>query len=191
MKRIYLTVILLLLAAVLLAVAMLFRRSDGTPTRGGIRTDNTDPDAPKAINSTEIISFECSFSTLRDLDPGKLGKRFCSFQAARQNGSVIGSYRSDVPSSPELSVKCDFKTDASFMAKLQDAVSNHGISRHNGLSVRVSGLPSKLGAKLYIVYASGETVSASNNQTNFLSSEEMEAIEAVFRQAAFGEGQNS
>lgn len=45
---------------------------DDGPIDGGV-TDNSDLNAPKSIGSTQIISFDCRFSTM-DIDkPGKLG----------------------------------------------------------------------------------------------------------------------
>ena len=182
----WLAIILLLWAVVLTSAVFMICKADDLSTKGGIRKDNTDHSAPKVIVSAEIVTFECAFSTLNKLKPGKLGRRFYSFEAILQNGKVFGSYLSGIPSSYDKTVIGTFETDAAFMAKLQNIVAKHDIAQNNGLSVHVSGLPPKLGAKLYITYASEEKISASNNQTNFLSPEQIEAIEEIFWQAAFG-----
>ena len=170
-------------------IASFYNKRKSISAKGGIRTDNTDHTAPKVIASAEIVSFDCAFSTLYKLTPCKLDKRFYSFEATIQNGKATGKYLSEKPSSPDKTVNGSFEADADFLAMLQNIVANHDLAKYNGLSRRVSGLPPKLGAKLYITYASGETISASNNQTNFLSPEEMQTIERLFRQAAFGESQ--
>ena len=61
------------------------------PIDGGV-IDNSDPNAPKSINSTEILSFSCQFSTLGSrarntrkqqiLSCGRLGKR-------KRNGRIL------------------------------------------------------------------------------------------------------
>lgn len=187
MKRMGWIVILLILAVGLFA-ALFVGQSTGDPaTHGGVRTDKTDPDAPKAIHSTEIISFVCAFSTTQEREAGTLGRRFYTFEAAIQNGVVTGRYHSAVKSDPGETVAAVFEADAAFMAELHDLVTELDLAKYNGLSYRVSGLPPQLGADLTVTYASGEQICARNNQTNFLTREEMEALEALFHEAALGQ----
>ena len=185
MKKMCKLIILLLLATVLAAIVFSLRKADSPSNTGGGKTDSTDPNAPKVISSTEITAFKCSFSTANSLNSGKLGRRFYSFEAAIQNGNVIGSYRSEVRSSPDETVSGDFETDSVFMDELQSIISENDIAKYNGISIRVGGLPPKLGSRLYITYASGEEISAANNQSNFLTVSEMEALEALFHKTAF------
>ena len=183
MKKMCKLIILLILAIALAAVVFWFRKSVSPPNTGGGKTDNTDPNAPKVISSTEITSFECSFTTANSLNPDRLGRRFYRFEAALQNGKVIGSYRSEVSSSPDETVSGSFETDSFFMTELQNVVAEQDIAKYNGISIRVGGLPPKLGSRIYIIYASGEKISAANNQSNFLTVAEMEALEALFHKA--------
>ena len=184
MKKMWKLIILLILA-VLTAAVFSFRKVYPPSNIGGGKTDNTDPNAPKVISSTEITSFKCSFTTANALNPGGLGRRFYSFEASLQSGKVTGSYRSEVSSSPDETVSDAFETDPDFMVELQAIISEHDIAKYNGISIRVGGLPPKLGSRIYITYASGEEISAANNQSNFLTVSEMEALEALFRKTAF------
>ena len=183
MKKMCKLIILLILAIALAAVVFWFRKSVSPPNTGGGKTDNTDPNAPKVISSIEITSFECSFTTANSLNPDRLGRRFYRFEAALQNGKVIGSYRSEVSSSPDETVSGTFETNPDFMVELQAIISEHHIAKYNGISIRVGGLPPKLGSRIYVTYASGEQISAANNQSNFLTVAEMEALEALFHKA--------
>ena len=185
MKKMWKLIIFLILSITLAAFVFSFRNSDSPSNTGGGKTDNTDPNAPKVISSTEITSFKCSFTTANALNPGGLGRRFYSFEASLQSGKVTGSYRSEVSSSPDETVSGSFEVDSAFMTNLQTIVAEHDIAKYNGISIRVGGLPPKLGSRIYITYASGEEISAANNQSNFLTVSEMEALEALFRKTAF------
>ena len=104
------------------------------------------------------------------------------FKANLENGVVTGSYYCAAHTK-----SASFETDAAFMEELHNVVTEQDLVKYNGRSVRVGGLPPHLGCQLYITYASGEKISASNNQSNFLTQEAMEALEAFFRQAALSE----
>jgi len=184
-KKMWKLVILPLLAIALAAAVFSVRKTDDPATKGGGITNNTDPNAPKIISSTEITSFDCAFTTANSLNPGRLGRCFYSFHAVIQNGKTVGSYRSEVRSSSDETVNGAFDTDISFMAELQSIVAKHDLAKYNGLSYHVGGLPPKLGGKLFITYASGEKISAVNNQSNIFSVEDMETLEALFHKAAF------
>jgi len=184
-KKMWKLILLLILAIVLAAVTFSLCKENAPSNNGGGKTDNTDPDAPKIIHSTEITSIECSFTTANALNTSRLGKRFYRFEAVLQNGKVTGSYRSEIPSSPDETVSVMFETDDTFMTELQSISTEHGIAKYNGISIRVGGLPPKLGSRLYIAYASGEQISAANNQSNFLTIAEMEALESLFYKTAF------
>ena len=53
---------------------------DDGPIDGGV-TDNSDLNAPKSIESTQIISFDCRFSTMDIAKPGKLGNHIYQLHA--------------------------------------------------------------------------------------------------------------
>jgi len=169
----------IVLAAALAAVLLMHQHAKNAAA-GGVRRDNTDPDAPKQIASTELVSFSCAFST-KTMEPGTLDRGYYTFTAQLENGVVTGAYQSESAGARSG----EFTADAAFMEELCTLVNECGLAEHNGLSYHVSGLPAKLGCSLQAVYASGEQISARNNQTNFLSSQQMEALESFFRMAAF------
>jgi len=180
-------IIILILAMISLVIIFTVKNTDDSSARGGGKTDNTDPNAPKVINSSEMLSFSCAFSTAERLKTETLGRYYFTLEAVLRNGTVTGSYQRIVKSSPDETVSGSFEADAAFMAELQAVVAEGDLAKYNGLSIRVGGLPPRLGCSLHITYASGEEINAQNNQTNFLALEEMTALEALFRQAAFGE----
>ena len=65
---------------------------DDDPIDGGA-TDNSDTNAPKSIESTQIISFNCRFSTMDIAEPGKTGNHIYQLQAKLENGAVKGMYQ--------------------------------------------------------------------------------------------------
>ena len=60
---------------------------DDGPIDGGV-TDNSDLHAPKSIESTQIISFDCRFSTMDIAKPGKLGNHIYQLHAKLENVDV-------------------------------------------------------------------------------------------------------
>lgn len=148
------------------------------PVDGGV-TDNSDPDAPKTINSTQIISFDCRFSTLDAAEPGALGNHVYELRAKLENGAVKGAYRVLDTGEERL-----FRESHEFLAELQGLAEAYGLSRFNGLSYAVAGLPEDYGAWVEVVYASGERISAANNQDNYLPWGAMNALVALFERGA-------
>lgn len=143
---------------------------------GGVR-HLVDTNAPKSIVSTEIVSFSCQFSALtfsaQDLE---LAGRIFLLQADQSGGRYEEWNRERVYE------KKDFSPTPEFFRQLQQLVSQHELARYNGQFYTVSGLPPNFGAKLKVQYASGESISASNNQSCFLPKEAMIALAALFQQ---------
>lgn len=154
----------------------------------GCREDHTQSDAPKAIESAQITSFECCFSAVpyEDADTG-LDYDFYCFSAVVNGNRVSGSYQA---TSRDLNpVQKEFETDTVFMEALQNIVSKHDLAGSNGHFVEVKGLPDMYGADLSIIYASGENILAYDNEESFLSIAAMEAIEELFWEKAGDTGQ--
>ena len=141
-------------------------------------TNRTNPNAPKVIESTEITSFSCTFSALALAEELELGNCEYILEAELEDKTVTGKYRKYTRYG-ENEEKI-FKTDASFMSELQEIVAKYNLANHNGLSVTVHGLPDMYGAELHIIYASGETIYASDNQSCFLSLEAMDDLVKLF-----------
>ena len=145
---------------------------------GIVKTVNAD--APKIINSTQIMIFECKFSTLAFLDlDADIGNRVYILEARLENEFVNGRYRHR--SRFENNVDVKFKAEQSFMERLQRIIEKHNLANNNGVCVEVKGLPDMYGAKLRVDYESGERIYTSNNQDNFLSVSAIKAMLRLFR----------
>lgn len=147
---------------------------------GGVRKYNSGADAPKSINSSEIISFNCKFSLFSLVleEESELDGKVYTLSADLENESVIckAKWRNRFGDGETK----EFKTNVSFMAKLQEIASKYNLAQHNGYTSTVSGLPDMYGAKLDIEYSSGESIYAYDNQDNFLSLDAMEELVALF-----------
>lgn len=146
---------------------------------GGVK-DNTDEDAPKVIESTDIVKFNCTFSTLALEDSTPLDCGVYTLEATLDGDVVSGRYRF-YERDGQVEDK-SFEADSSYMDELQKVVKQYKLAEHNGLDVNVQGLPYMYGAYLKVNYASGEYISASDNQDNFLSLEGMTALENMFKE---------
>ena len=178
MKRMFWIAALLIVAvAVVLTGCARQTPSEVVEADGGVQND-TSYDAPKTIESTQIIAFSCEFSgfTMDEKDTRLAGRAY-QLEAKLENGAVKGSHHAYTRFDGE---KKTFRASHSFMNDLQQVVAEHDLAQHNGLSYRVSGLPEGYGALLTVDYASGEHIYASDNQNCFLSIDAMEALEALF-----------
>lgn len=145
----------------------------------GIRHDNSNLNAPKVIDSTDITGFICYFSTKTLVEPGRLGRNEYNIEAVLKDGIVYGVYHKEYPNEGK-SRKVEFETNLSFMEKLQSIIAEHDLAQYNGHDYFVSGLPDDFGAKIIVDYASGERIYAKDNQDNFLSIDAMCALKDLF-----------
>lgn len=163
---------------------------------GGIRAvqkkdfeKNTDPidggvvkrywaDAPKVIESQEIVSFHCEISLLAACDADEIGHRVYKLDAAVKDGEVLVKY--DWRDRSGESDKAEYKADADFMVRLQEIVKAYDFARHNGYYHTVSGLPDMYGETLDIAYAGGERIYVHDNQSSFLPYEAEKALVFLF-----------
>jgi len=149
---------------------------DGPIDGGAI--DSSDPNAPKSVESTEIVKFSCRFSTMDVSEPGILGNMIYSLKAVAENGEITGEY-SVMNWDWEWETR-SLSVDESFMDELQSIIKQYDLAQFNGYSYEVSGLPDDYGATLTVEYASGESIYASDNQNNFLPYDAMEALVLLF-----------
>ena len=152
--------------------------SEDAPMDGGV-VDNSDTDAPKTIESKQLVAFDCRFSTVTDAEPGALGNHIYELQARLENGAVKGVYRVADTGEERL-----FRESHAFLSEARALIETYGLAQHNGHSHTVSGLPDDFGARLDARYASGESIYASDNQENFLSRDAMEALVKLFERGA-------
>ena len=156
-----------------------FKKMDMIDADGGV-VQSVNNNAPKIIESKQIIIFECKFSTFAFLDlDEEIGNRVYILEARLENEFVNGRYRHR--SRFENNVDVKFKAEQSFMERLQRIIEEHNLGKNNGVCVEVKGLPDMYGAKLRVDYASGERIYTSNNQDNFLSVSAMKAMLRLFR----------
>ena len=151
---------------------------DDVPIDGGA-TDNSDTNAPKSIESTQIISFNCRFSTMDVDEPGELGNHIYFLQAKPENGGVKGMYQVQ-----DTGEEHSFRASQNFMGELQTLVAIYQIAQHNGHVYTVAGLPNEYGAQLNVQYTSGESIYANDNQDNFLTLEAMNELLKLFERGA-------
>lgn len=192
MKRMIGISILLLFAIVVFSGCADNSAADNADTdveaeEDGYKTNHTDSNAPKTIESTEITDFSCYFSALAFVE-GDTELEYDSYHlsAVWKDGVVSGSYLASTRYGEEVEDR--FEADASFMEDLQEIVTKHDFARNNGLYVEVKGLPDNYGADLTVIYASGERILAHDNQDGFLSIAAMEALEELFFRKTAGTG---
>jgi hypothetical protein len=123
-------------------------------------------DAPKVIVSSEITEFHSVISLISAYHADEVGHRVYRLDAVIENNSVLVRY--DWYDRQGDSDKAEYKTDADFMARLQEIVSAYDFAQYNGYYHSVSGLPDMYGETLDVVYASGERLHVYDNQSGFL-----------------------
>ncbi|MBQ9632926.1 MAG: hypothetical protein IJV04_08465, partial [Lachnospiraceae bacterium] len=150
------------------------------PIDGGV-TDASDPQAPRSIQSSELISFSCWFSTL-PMEDSPLGSKLFDLEAKLAGDQVQGQYR--VSETMGSWQEQSFEADASFMEELNGILDSFDAAGYNGLSHHTAGIPEEYGAVLEAEYASGESIFASDNEDNFLSYGLMDALDKLFARTA-------
>ena len=156
----------------------LFKKESTCIEDGGVQTC-IDKNAPKSIVSENIISFYCEFSTVAIADDILIEHGIYTFSARLKDGAVRGEYKKRTRYGEGEQFL--FRKSHSFMRKLQHIVKTYDLAKYNGIEYSVSGLPDMYGAKIHIVYASGESIYTSDNQSNFLPIEVMQALLEVFK----------
>jgi len=60
------------------------------------------------------------------------------------------------------------KADVDFMTRLQEIIAKYNLATYNGTNYFVSGISDEYGAKISVLYDSGEEIYATDNQDCFL-----------------------
>lgn len=174
MKYWYVGAALLALAAGAVLLVGCKKTPQEPPVDGGVR-HQVDTGAPKVIRSAEITEFSCKFSTTdRLLEDTPIAGGIFTLYADAEEGCLR------VRGRQEIAGEHTFCPDEAFFRQLQQIVAGYDMAQYNGQFYTVSGLPPDLGMKLQIRYASGETISASDNQSTFLPLEAMQELVALF-----------
>lgn len=126
----------------------------------GGRKDRTDSDAPKVIDSKELVSFK--------YEGGMLGYQVCHFSLVRkENGALCSGWGWEHWGDPN-DFEFEFMAELSTLDALQAVIDEHDLARYNGISITVNGLPPYGGERLFVNYASGENISAYDNNFHFM-----------------------
>lgn len=153
--------------------------SESEMVQDGYTDVMNDLNAPKTVDSEEIVFFQCCFSTLSLVECEDLGNSVYTMKAELSGEVVNCQYHSSTDN-----IDVSYETDASFMEKIQSVVSEYDLAQYNGICTETKGLPDMYGAELKIVYDSGESISAYNNDDNYLSIITMNALKDMFYKEA-------
>lgn len=143
----------------------------------GGKNHYTDTEAPKVIESTQIVSFSCTFSTMDIAEEGSpvAGKIFTLTVESGNGGYAVRSRES-------VYLDRSFTTDPAFFEVLQQIVSKYNLAQYNGTVCSVAGLPPDYGAELTILYASGERIHTFDNESCFLPIQAIEELAELFEE---------
>ena len=184
MNKWIITVCFAAVAAAALLISKVQPRTFIEESEDGALQNNSNSDAPKVIESTEITEFYCHFSVLDLLERGGLGSFDYYTMKAKRNGTVVKGFYYPAYRHGSKDLAYDFEADVTFMEKLQAILTEYDLAEYNGLNIYVNGLPNQYGADLSVTYASKEQLTASNNQDNFLSIDAMRALKDLFSEYA-------
>ena len=107
-----------------------------THIKGG-STKRVDKDAPKEIESTELISLSIKSSTIasvgvEEYEGLEYGVYYFEFEVDLKTKEGSGSYRFEKQYEEDEAVDYEFSADEDFMIKLEKIIRDGGISRLNG-----------------------------------------------------------
>lgn len=139
----------LLLAALVFATALFGFGCTEPPTAGGV-TDRTDPNAPKTIESKELVGFYASFYLRGEWTPGKPDHEYTFAVRKNDAGELVAS---------EATLHLSAPASAALLTALQDIIDANALALQNGVYRVTAGLPAEFRAcTLQANYASGETL---------------------------------
>ncbi len=144
---------------------------------GGLRDKSWE--APKTIQSKEILRFECelNFNTIQEG-----GYDFAVFQLVREKDHA--SYQMSAYGNGIEPIGLQLDLPLATLDDLQTLVDQYDLPRYNGIDRQVNGLPEGLGSLLLIKYASGERVYAHDKSSGFMDYRAVNAIHDFFLELA-------
>lgn len=148
---------------------------------GGLRDRSWD--APKTIQSKEILRFECEFSFNERQEEG-----YFYFIAGIEAGDRTALCRMAGYDGFTETLALEFETPLDALKDLQMLADQHQLARYNGIDRHTSGLPDRYGSRLLIDYASGERVYAYDNSSRFIDHRAQKAIHDRFLELASESG---
>lgn len=148
----------------------------------GSVTVTINENAPKLIKSTLIIRFCVEISTLADDDENEYCGYVYNLNATLENGAVKGHY--ECRNRNGLGFEQRFRTSVRFMSELNRIITKYDLAKYNGKSSFVAGLPDNYGALVDIMYASGECLYISDNESNFMPNDMVKELVDLFENQA-------
>lgn len=124
------------------------------PVTGGV-DDRTDPNAPKVIESKEIVSFSADVCLIGEWSPGRENYRYEFAAKPDGSGALVAS---------EAETGISVPADGELLAALQEIVEKYGLASQNGVYRVTAGLPPEYQACTVTVnYASRERIAFTVN----------------------------
>lgn len=151
----------------------------------GYMKDNSSTTVPKSVESEKIREFSLVFSTLSWTDEQYFKEGIYRLEAKKTNERVYVKYEFNPYYGDREIYQAD--TDADFLISLDKLIKEYRLAQFNGKNIFVSGLPDMYGEQVEILYESGETVYASDNQDGFIGRDALLQIEKLFLEEAKSE----
>ena len=153
------------------------RVSEGAPIDGGSITAFP-RDVSDGVSSGEAVSFDSELSFIGMSDGTAFDGNVYTLHASLKDDRVFGriSRRDRFGDSDEQS----FVSDDAFMKALSRLIEAHGIEKLNGYYHKTNALPDMYGTSIDISYASGQHISAYDNESGFLTEKAMTDIVNLF-----------
>ena len=140
-------------------------------------------EAPKSIDSTDIVFFECEFGldsyVLEETEDDDFNG-FFRLSVKLVDGEVKGKY---THSTRWDRVDKEFTADKAFLTTLGQIVKEEEFAKTNGIVSRTSGLPDFFGSELTVDYATGEHIYSSDNQEILLPIDGLRKVKELFDEA--------
>jgi len=115
----------------------------------GGTTDNSDPDAPKVIESTEITAFSAAVFLAERWTEGE--NHWFDFQVKQDENGVLTAYEN------RSGIRC--RADETLLRALQEVIEQNNLAAMNGIHEITAGLPPEYQPRrLKVDYVSGETL---------------------------------
>ena len=155
-------------------------------------TDATlDPAAPKEITSEEMTFFSasCSFKTVAfSMEKRKEApmRHLFAFAALTEKGSFLTFEKLNFDERRDEGFQWALVKENVF-PELVKLARRYDLAAKNGYHSQTHGLPENFGGSVKILFAGGEKISYSDNQSPILSIEAGEAIASLFERAMQGE----
>ena len=138
---------------------------------------NTDVNAPKKIESTQLTEIECDYF-VEDRENEVFG-RYC-LSVKKEEDLVKGQFEFREMDSPLVSVRFPFETDTGFMDRLEEVLRRYDAAQYNGIYEEEIGIDPEYSFSFRAAYASGETISCYDNSGPCFSLELMRELADLF-----------